>query len=308
MWSEEEVRNVEPEALSRSTPYPGNAGLVRARIAKCNLSRSGAYAHELSRGTSPVVIYTPEPERHGNFIEASYQNICSHPEWRRRLSKAHTSKRQARPLGPDELTRPWCELDSANSSDALLMNVFCYPRVLTNSRLCTLLGVEAGLEPVFGHRARVPLLRSRTDRTEIDMRLGDLFVEAKLTETDFQFAPLRRLEAYVGFDRQLLDITSRGVRSYQLIRGVLAAYAQFSAHFCVLCDADRSDLIEAWYGIIRAVRSFQMQARLRLLTWQEVASTLPPLLRVFLAEKYGIEGRAKDGDPTSFDERTSSQA
>ena len=242
-----------------------------------------------------MVIYMPEAGRHGNFIEASYRNILAHPDWRQRLLKAHTSKRQARPTGPDEVIRPWCELDSANSSDALLMNIFCYPRVLASAEVCALLGTAQGVEPVFGHPARVPLLRNRTDRTEIDMRLGDLFVEAKLTETDFQFAPLRRLESYVAFDevfdRELLDVTSRGMRSYQLIRGVLAAYARPTAHFCVLCDADRPDLMEAWYGVMRAVRSFQMQARLRLLTWQEVALTLPSPLRFFLAEKYGIETR-----------------
>lgn len=294
MWSEEELRDVEPQA-ARGIRFPGYAGLLRARIAGRNRSRSAAYAHELSRGSPPVVIYTPEAERHGNFLEASYLNICAHPEWRRRLEKAHTSKRQARPCGPDELIRGWCELDSANSSDALLMNIFCYPRVLATPELAALLGTESGFEPVFGYAARVPLLRNRTDRTEIDMRLGDLFVEAKLTETNFQFAPISRLENYLAFDevfdRELLEQAPRGVRSYQLLRGVLAVYARPAAHFCVLCDEGRPDLMEAWYGIMRAVRSFQLQSRLRLLTWQEVASTLPAPLRIFLAEKYGIEAK-----------------
>ena len=293
MWSEEELRNIEPEPSNTKSPCLANAGSLRARIAECNVSRSAAYAHELSRGNAPVVIYTPEAEQHGNFIEASYRNICGHPEWRRRLGKAHSSKRQSRPSGPDELIRAWCELDSANSSDALLMNIFCYPHVLATSGLPALLGIEQGVHPVFGYPARVPLLGNRTDRTEIDMCLGDLLIEAKLTETDFQFAPLRRVENYVAFDevfdRQLLDVTPRGIRSYQLIRGVLAAYSQPTAHFCVICDADRTNLKEAWYRVIRAVRSFQLQSRLCLLTWQEIASTLPSSLRIFLFEKYGIK-------------------
>ena len=293
MWCEEEMRDIEPAPPSQRTGAATYAGNLRRRLSSLNLSRSAGYPHELSRGASPVVIYTPESERHGNFIEASYRAICAHPAWRRRLAKAHTSKRQARPVGQDELIRPWCELDSANSSDALLMNIFCYPRALASPRLATLLGVEPGLEPVFGHPARIPLLRDRTDGTEVDMRLGDLLVEAKLTETDFQFAPLRRLQNYAAFNevfhRDLIEVTTRGLRSYQLIRGVLAAHAQPSANFCVVCDAERPDLIEAWYAIIRAVRSFQLQSRLRLLTWQEVASTVPAPLRMFLAEKYGIE-------------------
>jgi len=40
--------------------------------------------------------------------------------------------------------------------------------------------------PEFGYKARVPLLGGRTDRTEVDMKLGRLLVEAKLTESDFR--------------------------------------------------------------------------------------------------------------------------
>jgi len=40
--------------------------------------------------------------------------------------------------------------------------------------------------------------------------------------------------------------------------------------------------------VIRAVRSFELQARLRLLKWQEIAAVLPSPLGDFLAEKYGI--------------------
>ncbi len=298
MWSEEELRNIEPEPGPPRTSPPSYAGHIRARLAIHNARRSAAHPHELSRGASPSVIYTPAAHTHGNFIDASYRNILAHPAWAARLGKAHTSKRQARPTGPDELIRAWCELDSANSSDALLMNIFCYPRVLATPHLSGLLGVESGIVPVFGHPARVPLCngrpgRERTDRTEIDLRLGHLLIEAKLTENDFQFAPLKRLQTYAAFeevfDPTLLEMTGRGVRSYQLIRGVLAAHADPAAHFCVLCDRERPDLIEAWYAIMRAVRGFQLQSRLRLLTWQEIAATLPSPLCTFLAEKYGIQ-------------------
>ena len=48
-----------------------------------------------------------------------------------------------------------------------------------------------------------PLRNGKTDRTEIDMKLGDLMVEAKRTETDFQTAPLKMIERY----RDLGDVT-----------------------------------------------------------------------------------------------------
>ena len=77
------------------------------------------------------------------------------------------------------------------------------------------------------------------------------------------------------------------VRGYQLIRGVLAAYAT-GGSFCVLCDARRPDLIESWYSVMRAVRSCVLRCRLQLLTRQELAAVLPKSLQKFLAAKYGI--------------------
>jgi hypothetical protein len=288
MWSEEELRDIEPEPPAPRTFPKSLAASLRSSIAARNVTR--AQAKELTRGATPSIIYAPDAQTHGNFIDASYRRICANAAWAARLAKPHTAKRQARPTGPDETVRAWCELDSASSSDALLMNIFCYPRVLT-PRVCTLLGVDATHEPHFGYHPSLPLHRDLKDRTEIDMRLGPLLVEAKLTESDFQHAPLRLLERYPNFgdvfDRDLLEVTRRGVRSYQLIRGVLAAEAE-AANFCVFCDARRPDLIEAWYSIMRAVRSYQVQSRLRLLTWQELATVLPPTLSRFLGLKYGI--------------------
>jgi hypothetical protein len=292
MWSEEEVRDIEPEPPQRRTGAKSMAGNLRSNLAARNLARiiTSRVPHELTRSAMPSVIYAPQAATHGNFIDASYRRICANPAWAARLAKPHTAKRQARRSGPDETIRAWCELDTATSSDALLMNIFCYPRVLT-PRLCALLGVEPGAEPEFGYRPRIELERKLKDRTEIDMRLGTLLVEAKLTESDFQCASMRLLERYPSFDRvfdrEMLEVTRRGVHSYQLIRGVMAAHAE-EATFCVLLDARRPDLIEAWYAVMRAVSSYRMQARLRLLTWQEVAAALPAALQTFLDRKYGI--------------------
>jgi hypothetical protein len=291
MWSEEELRDIPSEALAPRTGARSLASGLRRTLAGNNLARASGHAHELTRGHTPSVIYAPDGEVHGNFIAASYRRIVAHPGWSRRLEKAHTAKRQARPTGPDEETRAWRELDTATSSDALLMNIFCYPRALYGARLTALLGISAGLEPIFGYRPCTPRHRDLSDRTEIDMRLGHLLVEAKLTESDFQTAPLRLLERYTDFDnvfdRADLPRARNGVGSYQLVRGILAAYVE-QATFCVFLDARRPDLIEAWYATLRAVRSYTLQSRLRLLTWQELAPTLPRPLQLFLDEKYGI--------------------
>ena len=123
------------------------------------------------------------------------------------------------------------------------------------------------------------------------MKLGDLLVEAKLTETDFQTAPIERVERYLDFEEVFdpAELIRSGDRipGYQLIRGVLAAHASGES-FCVFCDARRSDLIEKWHSVIRAVRSYNLRSRMKVLTWQELATALPAPLQQFLGTKYGI--------------------
>ncbi len=78
-----------------------------------------------------------------------------------------------------------------------------------------------------------------------------------------------------------------GYAGYQLIRNVLAAHAA-GASFCVVHDARRPDLREAWFDVIGAVRSAEMRARCKALTWQEIVPFLPDGLGEFLDVKYGI--------------------
>jgi hypothetical protein len=183
------------------------------------------------------------------------------------------------------------ELDSCTSSDALLMNIFCYPGVLRDGRVSTLLGAERGTAPCFGYKARVPFQDDRFDRTEVDLRLGNLLVEAKLTENDFQSAKKNVLHAYRDFtgvfDRQQLCQTEDQYLSYQLLRNVLAAHT-LQCSFCVLVDARRLDLADAWYAVMKCVKPVELRTKLRISTWQEVARAAPPKLQAFVATKYGI--------------------
>jgi hypothetical protein len=89
------------------------------------------------------------------------------------------------------------------------------------------------------------------------------------------------------FDVGELPVRGGRVIGYQLIRGTLAAHASGSS-FCVLCDGRRPELVETWYAVMRAVKSFELRCRLKLLTWQELAGVVPLELREFLREKYGI--------------------
>jgi hypothetical protein len=271
--------------------------------------------------------------RHGNFFDAAFAAITARPEWMRRFDKIHA---QGRALPKAESGRKWRELDSSMSSDALLMNVCCTPGALAVRQA---LGVEGDGLPVFGWKARVPLVGGRVDRTEVDMRWGGLLVEAKLTEGDFQSRAAQVVEGYrdfdAVFDRELLprvelrtarrrtavefaeeftqeweepsddaeaarefqaQIVARaresepaeaGYAGYQLIRNVLAAYAE-GCCFCVVHDARRPDLREAWFEVMAAVKSAEMRVRCKVMTWQELATLMPEELQEFLDLKYGI--------------------
>jgi hypothetical protein len=77
------------------------------------------------------------------------------------------------------------------------------------------------------------------ERTEIDMRLGPVLFEAKLTESDFQTQKAAIVEGYSDlkevFDCRKLLRPDRQYVSCQLLRNLLAAHA-LTLSFCVLLD------------------------------------------------------------------------
>jgi hypothetical protein len=118
--------NNEPESL----PY---AGELRRELSLRNqqyTKRLRLLSRE-SYGNPPSIYYLPSEDgmRHGNFLRESYCAILRNASWRKRLLKAHTQARSALPRED----RAWKELDSSNSSDALLMNIFCFPGTLKKS-------------------------------------------------------------------------------------------------------------------------------------------------------------------------------
>ncbi len=267
-----------------------SANALRLEVNARNLARGRRYAHEMTFCASPSVIYQrDESGAHGNFLAASYRRISADMEWSKRLEKSYTASARV----PRSGDRWRGELECASSSDALLMNLFCYPRVLCRPGICSLLGVETGLRPEFGVRAGIAMQRDEVDRTrtELDMRVGDLTVEAKLTEGGFGTASRARLLRYCAvdevFEAEELPWVANVLHGYQLVRGVLAA-VQEDARFLVLCDGRRPDMTEMWFRVLRAVRSYEVRSRMSLLTWQELASVMPEVVRDFLAEKYGI--------------------
>jgi hypothetical protein len=216
---------------------------LRREISARNLARAGQHAHETTYGVTASVLYSGDEDgSHGNFFPASYRRILANPAWARRLDKAYTASARV----PYAAARARSELDCAASSDALLMNVFCHPSALRSRALQALLGLDGKATPEFGVRVRTPLAGGLEDRTEIDMHLGDLLVEAKLSETGFQTGRpdlLARYEAFEQvFEASALPRSRQLYRGYQLVRGVLAAHHASTlpnppARFAVLADA-----------------------------------------------------------------------
>ncbi len=310
------------------------AGQLRQELMMRNRAYAHGRAHVESYGSAPVIVYEPAGDRHGNFFDPAYAAMLARPDWMRRFDKVHAQAARSLP----KAERRWRELDSSMSSDALLMNIFCAPGVMESASIRSVLGIENDAEPIFGWKARVPLSNGRVDRTEVDMRLGSLLVEAKLTEADFQNCSARIVQAYRDFDQvfesallpraeipasrpkrasefpenysqefesftgdpasfsavdcAIRAIGESGYASYQLIRNVLAAYAE-DCSFCVLHDARRPDLREAWFQVMAAVKHAAMRARLKILTWQELSAYLPVKLQEFLDLKYGIVAPGK---------------
>lgn len=339
------------------------ANRLRYELILRNRKHACGRAYVESYGNAPVIVYAPENERHGNFFDPSYAAIIARTDWMRRFNKVHAQAARTLP----KAERRWRELDSCTSSDALLMNIFCAPEVLASPVLRRAVGLEDNCEPVFGWKARVPLAGGRLDRTEVDLRIGSLLIEAKLTEGDFRTCRAPMVESYrdfdVVFERRLLpkvellpmrrkepqefpenysqeyesfvidpqldprelfpEICARrlerlagldvsnsslaglnearesGYGSYQLIRNVLAAYAE-RCSFCVIHDERRPDLREQWFEVIAAVKSAELRTRLKVLTWQELAAFLPKALQRFLDCKYGIV--APGCAPSAIDE------
>ena len=106
-------------------------------------------------------------------------------------------------------------------------------------------------------------------------------MEAAAVSREFQAAIVDRAREAEPFEP--------GYRGYQLIRNVLAAYAQGSS-FCVIHDARRPDLREMWFEVMAAVKIAEMRVRCKVLTWQELAAVGASGFgcRSFLRWKYGI--------------------
>lgn len=214
-----------------------------------------------------------------SFHPKSFHNISENQVWAERLTKRHTNVDKV------------YEMQSSNSSDALLMNIFCYPDIHKWRGVSQLLGVDEIKDIKFGYKPGV-YLEVGSDSTEVDLVINDrIHCEAKLTEESFTRKSHEVVNTYVNlntvFDIDKLEKTTSEYFHYQLIRNFIAAYERKRA-FYLLCDLRRADLIKAYIRVLLCLKDPDFQLQCKLITWQELAASCGQDLRSFLENKYAL--------------------
>ncbi len=213
-----------------------------------------------------------------NFHPESFRSILSNPEWRLRTGKAHQNVAGV------------LEMQSCNSSDALLMNIFCHPDIRRWKSIRDLIGEEIDAI-IFGYPGQVHINGGQVDSTEIDMALTGSFCEAKLTETDFTYKTAEVVERYDDlhaiFHAEELPRIGENYDNYQIIRNLLATFQHGKKHI-LLCDERRSDLVRRYMQTVSCLRDMGNRKKCRVVFWQEIVGACGASLRDWIEEKYGI--------------------
>jgi hypothetical protein len=303
-----------------------SAAQLRLELGVRNRLYSRGRLHVESYGDPPVLVYAPEGDRHGNFFDPAYAAIAARPEWFRRFDKIHAqarslprAERKWRELDSSMssdalLMNIFCNPATAASPGVRQMlgvetgqpPVFGwkaqvplangrFDRTEVDMRWGSLL-VEAKLTEADFQTSTSALVEGYRDLDAVFDR--DLLPRAPIAtgrrKQSIEFPEdYTQEEVHVPAESwqphlwEVLPESILGYASYQLIRNVLAAYAAETS-FCVLHDARRPDLREAWFQVMAAVKDAALRVRLQVLTWQELAEVLPEDLREFLDLKYGI--------------------
>jgi len=215
-----------------------------------------------------------------NFHPESFDNINKkkHLAWKARTSKPHPNIPGVK------------EMQSSNSSDALLMNIFCHPSINEWQGVRKLMRTD--IESIsFGYSADVQLCDGKADSTEIDMSLPDSFCEAKLTEPNFTKKRPLVVENYAGlkkvFHIEALPRKGDDYDNYQIIRNLLASVQHNRKHY-LFCDERRPDLARRYMETVSCLREVRWRLNCRIIFWQEIVAACGASLREWIEEKYGM--------------------
>lgn len=246
--------------------------LIKQRIIK-NIKNDNRYYGLYKTFESSILFDNIED----NFCKASYENIKSHSSWYERTKKLHS-----------HFNDGTLEMQSSNSSDAILMNIFCHPKFNTWKGVNELLGIQSDEQQVFGWN---PFFENENPehRTEIDLKIGNHIFESKLTESTFTSKSIPIVENYKDFttvfDSTLLERSNNEYKHYQLIRNILAAY-KYDFYFSILVDSTRIDLIKELLDVVIAIKDPNLRKRINFFTWQEVVNSCGKEIKDYIKNKY----------------------
>ena len=135
-------------------------------LKKILIERAKSYAKSKDLKFKSALIFKNIQD---NFHPESFEQIQKKDEWKERLNKSH----------PDnKLEKGTKEMQSSNSSDALLMSVFCHPEIVKWEGIRNLFDDDFSTIE-FGFKAKVSKKDSHNnesgDRTEIDLKLTNTF-------------------------------------------------------------------------------------------------------------------------------------
>lgn len=253
-----------------------NSSLFRQEIRKYALSFARSRKLQVDETHASAIIFSCLSDC---FHPESLKSIRRNLDWDSRTGKKHSKVKGA------------LEMQSSNSSDALLMNIFCHPAISRCAKVKMMFGSD--METIdFGVDGQVKIKNGGVDKTEIDMVLPGVFCEAKLTENDFTKKRREVVERYDGlfdtFHAEALPKIKTDYDNYQIIRTLLAA-KQCNCDHILLCDERRPDLVRRYMSTVACLKSVEDRARCRFIFWQEIVATCDKSLRRWIEAKYGIQ-------------------
>lgn len=306
---------------------PGKyAARLRHELCVRNRSYASGRAYVESYGNFPVIVYPPEGGRHGNFFDSAYAAIEARPDWMRRFEKVHAQAARSLPKAErrwrelDSSMSSDALLMNVFCAPGVVESAVVQKMLGVEDRHVPAFGMKARVPLANGRFDRTEVdmqwggLLVEAKLTESDFQtcerrvveayrdfdadldrdllpLIEMPVGRRKLETEFP-EEYSQEEVFGDADsaRMIVEVPREsvsGYASYQLIRSVLASYAQGTS-FCVIHDERRPDLREAWFQVLSAVKSAEMRVRLKVLSWQELSVVLPEDLQTFLALKYWI--------------------
>lgn len=241
------------------------------------------YIHPNENTNSSIIFY----DIAYNFHPKSWQKINQVVSY-----KARTTKRHSRTI-----TSGLFEMQSSNSSDALAMNIFCFPDFIKWKGVLKVFEIEEFKSIDFGVNPRIKKIEGGLvtgDSTEADVVINNsIIIECKLTEDGFYEKDREEVEKYIEFKKvfhiEKLRQDSIEYLNYQLIRNILAAH-QINGRFILLCDMRRPDLVKSFYHTVRCIKDdcIDLRTNCEIIYWQDIAKVCGTELQQFLKEKYGI--------------------